>query len=113
MCAMAKAVFVLVGISAGVAGAAARPMGTWEGTVIVPTGWPEHRVVYSLLQSAGTRSKPVHVHSSREESWFLTDFVRHMVLKQFKEIIFPISGLRVGASDGDLKPSLLTKDSQV
>ena len=33
--------------------------------------------------------------------------------KPFKEIIFPISGLSVGASDGDLKPSLLTKDSQV
>lgn len=89
------------------------PMGTRESTVMVLTGWPEHQVVYNLPQRAGTRSKPVHVYSSRVESWFLTGFVRHMHLKPFKEIIFPISGPRVGASDGDLKPSLLTKDSEV
>lgn len=87
--------------------------GIWESTVMVLTGWPEHQVIYNLPLCAGTRSKPVHVHSSRVESWFLTGFVRHMHLKPFKEIIFPISGPRVGASDGDLKPSLLTKASQV
>ena len=38
MCAMAKAVFVLMRISAGVSGAAARPVGTWEGTVMVLAG---------------------------------------------------------------------------
>lgn len=38
---MAKAVFVLVRISGGVAGAAARPVGTWEVTLMVLAGWPE------------------------------------------------------------------------